>query len=54
MRKAYIHPKMYVHALACADGLLQVNMSLNGSGNASEHNNPPMDTKGDWGDIWEE
>ena len=55
MRKVYLPPKMYVYALACADGILNdVSKSMNDAQDASNNGNPPMDTKGDWSDIWDE
>lgn len=53
MRKTYIKPTMNVHAIACADGLLQT-ISMKDAPPASENDNPPMDVKGDWSDIWDD
>lgn len=58
-RKAYCKPKMNVHDLTCEDSLLLSGSILGGNGinnggNASENENPPMDVKGEWGDIWDD
>ena len=60
-KKAYLQPIMYACALASTDGLLITGSIIGGSngigngGNASgQETPPPMDTKGDWEDIWDE
>lgn len=53
-KKHYLHPDATPYVLDSADGVL-VSFSISHSEEASENDNPPMDTKdsGDWDCLWE-